>query len=155
MMHRLLSLARALLFAIGATLGVDAFAVETLDKETLDVRNADCLSCHAKEMPGIYNQWRHSRHAEVGVGCIECHAAAKEELDAFEHHDEWIATLVTPKDCGGCHLRITQEVQRSHHATAGQILESADSFLANAAGGHPVASYPAWCSPCLHRLRRR
>ena len=141
MMHRLPVLVRALFCSIVAFAGADALAVEALDP-----RNAECLSCHAKEMPGIFNQWKHSRHAQVGVGCIDCHAAAKGDLDAYEHHDQLIATLVSPKDCGGCHERITQEVQKSHHATAGLILDSADSYLANAAGGHPVAI--AGCESC-------
>jgi predicted metal-binding protein len=141
MIYRLPRFVRASLCSIIVLTAVDVLAAEILDP-----RNANCLSCHAKEMPGIFNQWKHSRHAQVGVGCIDCHGAAKADLDAFEHHEELIATLVTPKDCGGCHKRIAAEVQRSHHATAGTILDSADSYLAHAAGGHPVAI--AGCESC-------
>jgi hypothetical protein len=50
-----------------------------------------------------------------------------------------IATLVTPKDCGACHEKETREVSESYHASAGEILESADAYLAHVAAGEPAA----------------
>jgi hypothetical protein len=50
-----------------------------------------------------------------------------------------VATLVTPKDCGACHEQEAAEVGSSYHATAGQILDSADAYLAHVVGGLPVA----------------
>ncbi len=98
-----------------------------------------CMACHKKESAGLYNQWFQSAHALHNVTCIDCHGAAKKDVDAFEHYGAFIATLVTPKDCGKCHQKEMQEVDGSHHAKAGQILDSNDAYLAHVAGGHPVA----------------
>jgi hypothetical protein len=137
--------ARILCVLFGSLLIAGSAGAEDSEVE-LHPSNTECLSCHGKESPGLYKQWAMSRHAGVGVACYECHGAEEGDLDAYEHHGVLIATLVTPNDCGSCHEKITREVQNSHHATAGQILESNDSYLANAAGGHPVAI--AGCEGC-------
>ncbi len=98
----------------------------------------DCLSCHREDNSGLYLQWKHSAHGQNDVGCIDCHGASAEEPDAFEHHGAFVATLVTPKDCGVCHQQEAQEVMDSYHAQAGEILSSGDAYLAHAAAGHPV-----------------
>ena len=98
-----------------------------------------CVTCHKEITPGLYNQWYMSSHAQYQISCIDCHAAKKEDSDAFEHEGVMIATLVTPQDCGGCHDTETQEMENSYHATAGLILESQDAYLAYAAAGQPVA----------------
>jgi hypothetical protein len=97
------------------------------------------MTCHKKESTGLYNQWFQSAHALHNVTCLDCHGADKKEMDAFEHYGAFIATLVTPKDCGECHPQETGQVAGSHHAKAGQILDSNDAYLAHVAGGHPVA----------------
>ena len=106
----------------------------------------ECESCHKKENPGLYQQWANSTHAKEEVSCIDCHGAAKEEPDAFEHEGEVIATLVTPKDCGQCHPDEEAQTSVSYHAKAGEILESKDAFLAHVAGGYPVVI--AGCESC-------
>jgi hypothetical protein len=98
-----------------------------------------CMTCHKEKSPGLYNQWFNSKHALHKVTCIDCHGAEKNESDAFMHEGAYIATLVTPKDCGKCHQKETQEVNNSYHATAGLILESNDAYLAHVAAGEPVA----------------
>ena len=98
-----------------------------------------CETCHKDISPGLYSQWSHSGHAENGVGCIDCHGAKAGEPDGFMHEGVLIATLVTPRDCGVCHDREAQEVENSYHATAGEILNSQDAYLAHVAGGEPVA----------------
>jgi hypothetical protein len=105
-----------------------------------------CMTCHKDKTPGLYRQWYGSEHAKHGVTCIDCHRAAPGDADGFQHEGSLVATLVTPKDCGGCHDQEQAEVEGSYHATAGQILESADAYLAHASGGHPVAI--AGCESC-------
>ena len=105
-----------------------------------------CMTCHKDKTPGMYREWRKSKHAMNDVTCISCHEADAKDKDAFQHYGATIATLVTPKDCGNCHDDEFQQVDRSHHATAGQILESNDAYLAHAAGGFPVAI--AGCENC-------
>ncbi len=102
-------------------------------------QDEECMSCHKDKSPGIYRQWEESGHGQAGVTCIECHSAEESDPDAFEHYNATIATLVTPKDCGNCHEKEMTEVSNSYHAHAGEILDSADAYLAHAAGGHPVA----------------
>ncbi len=105
---------------------------------SMAVAAADCVSCHQKNNPGMYLQWKNSAHGENGIGCIDCHGAEKGDVDAFKHYGATVATLVTPKDCGQCHTEIEQETSQSYHAHAGEILKSNDAYLAHAAGGHPV-----------------
>lgn len=98
-----------------------------------------CLTCHKLETPGLYRQWFNSPHALHEVTCLDCHSASSKDPDAFEHYDAWVSVLVTPKDCGRCHPQEAEQVGRSHHAKAGQILESNDAYLAHVAGGNPAA----------------
>lgn len=97
-----------------------------------------CLKCHKESTPGIYMQWKDSKHGENEVSCLDCHGAEKADSDGFMHQGTLIATLVTPKDCGRCHEQESREVGESYHATAGEILESQDAYLAHVAGGHPA-----------------
>lgn len=101
-----------------------------------DDEAAQCLVCHQETTPGLYLQWYESPHAMSEITCIDCHGADPSDPDAFLHEDSYIATLVTPGDCGVCHEQEAEEVGNSYHATAGMILESADAYLANVAGGH-------------------
>jgi hydroxylamine dehydrogenase len=98
-----------------------------------------CMTCHKEKSPGLYKQWYNSEHAAHNVTCLNCHQADRGDKDAYQHYDALIATLVTPKDCGRCHARAADEVGSSYHATAGQILDSADAYLAHVAAGDPVA----------------
>ena len=98
-----------------------------------------CMTCHKEKSPGLYRQWYQSAHAAHKVTCLDCHAAESGDADAFDHYGGVIATLVTPKDCGACHEREAEEVGHSYHATAGQILDSDDAYLAHVTGGEPVA----------------
>ncbi len=105
-----------------------------------------CLTCHKEKSPGLYQQWFGSQHAVHKVTCIDCHAAQRDDPDAFVHYEARIATLVTPKDCSRCHKKEAQEVEQSHHAAAGKILESQDAYLAHVTAGQPVAI--AGCESC-------
>jgi hypothetical protein len=105
---------------------------------TAMAQEGKCLTCHKALTPGIYQQWLESEHSANDVGCLDCHAAEAGDPDAFDHNGELVATLVTPKDCGVCHKQESEEFTRSHHAKAGQILDSADNYLAGIVAGHPA-----------------
>jgi hypothetical protein len=98
-----------------------------------------CMTCHKEKHPGLYQQWYESAHGIHNVTCISCHKADEDDPDAYEHYDATIATLVTPKDCGRCHEKEAEQVSNSYHAKAGQILDSADAYLAHVGAGHPAA----------------
>ncbi len=114
--------------------------------DTIDPSGGECMTCHKDKSPGLYNQWFGSTHAKNSVTCIDCHAAERGEDDAYKHYDTYIATLVTPKDCGVCHEKETKEVGDSYHAHAGEILDSNDAYLAHVAGGLPIAI--SGCESC-------
>jgi hydroxylamine dehydrogenase len=99
----------------------------------------NCVTCHKTENLGLYKQWKNSKHGEAEVSCLDCHGANSDDIDGFEHNGEIVATLVTPKDCAKCHEDEAEQTMNSYHAHAGEILESADAFLAHVAGGHPAA----------------
>ena len=98
-----------------------------------------CVQCHEKITPGLVGQWRDSEHAEYEVQCLSCHAAQQADVDGFEHYGERIATIVSPKDCGLCHEKQTQEFAASHHAKAAEFIGSLDNFLGVAVEGAPAA----------------
>ena len=131
----LFALSLVMLMCAGVALAADSDSVA-----------GKCMTCHKEKSLGLYNQWYMSEHAKHNITCLDCHKAAQGEPDAFMHEGALIATLVTPKDCGVCHKRETEEVMASYHATAGEILDSNDAYLAHAAGGAPVAI--AGCESC-------
>jgi len=105
-----------------------------------------CRTCHAATTPGLVEQWTKSRHFASDVGCMDCHAAAEGDADAFTHHGQTIAVIVSPRDCAQCHDKEFQEQKGSHHAKAGQILGSLDNLLGEVVGGPPAVA--AGCRQC-------
>jgi len=119
----------------------------------VDEGTKHCISCHSEKGAGkvIVEQWKDSKHAEVGVGCLECHSAEKSDVDAYEHEGQIIATIVTPNDCAKCHADEAEQFTTSHHADAGMIMGSLDNVLAEVVEGHASFmddSNPAAASGC-------
>jgi hypothetical protein len=98
------------------------------------------------ESPGLYKQWNDSQHGQSGVNCLDCHRAKKEDKDAWKHEGQLISVIVSPKDCSTCHGTEFTEVQRSHHASAGEILDSLDNLMGEVVGG--PAAVNAGCRQC-------
>ena len=134
-------------FAAGETTsGTAAVGADHGDKEapapvptktfsSLSRESATCATCHAKENPGLYQQWGNSKHFGANVGCYECHKAEQGDPDAVRHKDHLISVIVSPKDCAECHQREVAEFDASHHATGGLILGSLDNKLAEVVEG--------------------
>ena len=101
-----------------------------------------CVDCHRETSPGIIDHWSSSTHAAKGVGCYECHKAHVDDVDAFDHYGQIIATIVTPRDCSSCHPNEANEFAHSHHAKAGNILASLDNFLAETVEGSRIPFRP-------------
>ncbi len=104
----------------------------------LSKESATCASCHKEKSAGIYDQWGKSKHYGANVGCYECHKAEKGDKDAIMHKDFVISIIVSPKDCAQCHETEAEEFDKSHHATAGNILGSLDNVLAEVVEGAPT-----------------
>jgi len=99
--------------------------------------NEACVDCHTKDSPALVMEWEHSRHAQFGVGCYDCHRAEEEDIDGWLHEGSYVSALVTPNDCARCHAREFEEFSHSHHAGAGEILASLDNILAEKVAGMP------------------
>ena len=113
--------------------------------------SAECVSCHREKTPGIYEMWGDSKHYRANVGCYECHKAKPSDKDAIKHKDFTISVIVSPKDCSNCHEREVEEFDRSHHASAGNILGSLDNVLAEVVEGAPTlnGTSPVVTSGCM------
>ena len=96
----------------------------------------ECVECHQKESPALYEMWGDSNHYRANVGCFECHMADKGDIDAFKHYGHRISVIVSPKDCGRCHEAEVEEFTGSHHSKAGRILGSLDNVLAEVVEGN-------------------
>ncbi len=99
-----------------------------------------CIDCHEEQSPAFVQEWKLSTHAAKGIDCYTCHKAEKSDPDAMDHNGYTIAILVTPKDCGKCHLKEEKEMTESHHAKAGDILNSADNYLGEVVGGQEAVA---------------
>ena len=110
----------------------------------LSAESKACVDCHKKEDPSVYQQWGSSKHYRASIGCFECHAAAENEADAFKHEGQWIATIVSPKDCARCHAKEAQEFADSHHSKGARILGSLDNVLAEIVEGNRGLVTPAF-----------
>jgi len=107
---------------------------------------SECLECHRDMSPALAEQWRLGAMGQAGVNCYDCHRAEKGDVDAMDHNGYTIALLVTPKDCGRCHEREVEEMTGSHHAKAGQILNTLDNYLGEVVGGPAAVS--VGCRQC-------
>ncbi|MBM4054617.1 MAG: hypothetical protein FJ264_08085 [Planctomycetes bacterium] len=101
-------------------------------------QNKTCVACHKINSSALVMEWERSRHAQNGIGCVDCHEAEQGEIDAWKHMGFYISTLVTPKDCSRCHGKEHEEFSKSHHAKAGEILASLDNVLAEKVIGMPA-----------------
>ncbi len=120
---------------------VIAFCASTLTAQVIGLpelseKSKECIECHRKEDPVVYQQWGVSKHYRANVACYECHGAEKTDLDAYDHYGVTMAVLVTPKDCSRCHSREVEEFIGSHHSKAGRILGSLDNVLAEVVEGN-------------------
>jgi len=136
---------RMVLFAAAVLLMVSAW-LPGVGEAAVSDQTAKCLGCHESGMPGLVLQWQSSTHWQSGVGCYECHKAKKGEPDAMQHNGFTIATIVSPRDCGVCHPKEAAEQEASHHAEAGNILNSKDGLLGQTVGGEPAVA--VGCRQC-------
>jgi nitrate/TMAO reductase-like tetraheme cytochrome c subunit len=117
--------------ASGAAAGAQAIGLP----KTSD-QSQECLACHKKNTPVVYQQWGESKHYRANIGCYECHGAEKTDPDVQEHYGFTVAVAVTPKDCARCHSRETAEFSASHHSKGARVLGSLDNTLAEIVEGN-------------------
>lgn len=121
---------------------------DTLVRAGLTEASATCANCHLDNafLAAQVAEWEHSRHAEDGVGCFECHGANAGDVDAMDHNGFLVSVLVTPNDCGECHVLEAEQFAVSYHAQAGNILHSLDNILGERVEG--VAAAVLGCQQC-------
>jgi hypothetical protein len=134
-----LGLVAALAGPLVAVAQGQAFGLPEMSTET-----RACVDCHRLENRPIYQQWGASKHYRANVGCYECHAAQADDVDAFQHEGQYIATIVSPKDCARCHSKETGEFANSHHSKGARILGSLDNALAEVVEGNRGMITPAY-----------
>ena len=129
---------------IAAFVLVPGGAHAAFSPKTMTAESIACVACHKNESVSIYEQWGTSKHYRGNVGCFECHTANENDPDAFEHYGQFIATIVSPKDCARCHEKEVKEFNDSHHAKGGRILGSLDNTLAEVVEGNNAFVTPAF-----------
>jgi hydroxylamine dehydrogenase len=114
----------------------------------LSAESQQCIQCHTDNDFGQaqLSEWQGSVMAKAGTACYECHGALPGEPDAMEHNGFTISVLVTPKDCGKCHVTEAAQFASSRHAQGGQILASLDNILGERVEG--VAAAVLGCRQC-------
>jgi len=119
----------------------------TLDSSSWGVEEGKaCVSCHEKSSKGLTHQWQNSAHAKSNVNCLDCHQAYEDDEDAIEHEGSIIATIVSPKDCGRCHVTEFKQHKGSVHAKAVTMINNRMPALANNLGGDALNAIA--CAKC-------
>jgi hydroxylamine dehydrogenase len=121
---------------------------ETPSVAMLSAASADCVACHRENefMRSQIAEWERSAHAEEQVGCFECHSAEIGDPDAMDHNGYLVSVLVTPRDCGECHVGEAEQFATSRHSRGGDILDSLDNILGERVEG--VAAAVLGCQQC-------
>ncbi len=106
----------------------------TIDRG-LTEKGAECIACHKDKNPGIIADWKDSRHAHVGVSCIDCHGKEKDspmayQCEGIEGTDSYISVLVPPSTCGRCHAREQEQFNESGHFRSYRQIIPKDSLHA-------------------------
>lgn len=122
--------------AVVFSCGASPAAGQTWGLAEMSKEGRACVDCHKTEDPAVYQQWGSSKHFRANISCYECHAAREDDPDAFRHEGQWIATIVSPKDCARCHVKETTEFGASHHSKGARILGSLDNTLAEIVEGN-------------------
>jgi DmsE family decaheme c-type cytochrome len=80
---------------------------------------AICLDCHEK---GEQVQWKGSTHQQHDLACVTCHTVHSSKSE------QWLLkTENEEQTCGGCHLDIKAQIQRTSHHPIREGLMSCSS----------------------------
>ncbi len=135
------------IFIIYSTSNNVAIAEDNKEKDVKVSNEARaCIGCHEMRSPAFIQEWKMSKHAQIGIDCYTCHQAEKSDSDAVQHNGFTISIIVSPKDCSKCHPQEVDEFTKSHHAQAGDILNSLDNYLGEVIGGPEAVT--SGCQQC-------
>ncbi|WP_420631913.1 multiheme c-type cytochrome [Candidatus Leptofilum sp.] len=94
--------------------------------------NDECVVCHARNTPGIVEQYGHSTKAAAEVTCRDCHEVDADYPGAVEHEETYVLGSPTSAMCETCHENEVAQYNQSRHglpayvAYAGQEVLSED-----------------------------
>lgn len=112
-------------------------------------KESPCVTCHKSATKAIVAQWKESKHAAKGVGCVDCHGGSKDLPGAQDNHmgsGVAVSAVVSPNACGKCHPQQQKEFTASHHAQAAKFIGSLDNVLGEMVEGGPAAN--SGCKQC-------
>lgn len=111
-----------------------------------------CGACHTSTI----EEWRSSRHGQVGVSCGACHEV---------HSQKTRATAATNALCARCHHDRTQDVLHENHLNAGvacidchlsrPAVDASSAVSGHAATGHAFVAASPTCNSCHESLMNR
>ncbi len=88
---------------------------ETNQPSSANIRaSGKCAECHRHETSSIVHQFEMSRHAQLGINCLDCHQA-HENQKKIDHRGFVIAERVTSLNCKQCHKTQYDQFIRSRH----------------------------------------
>jgi len=79
----------------------------------------ECVDCHDKVTPGIANDWRLSKHGQLGLGCETCHGSNHSMSTDFAN-----VAIPTPDTCKMCHPTQVEQFSSGKHALAWAALNA-------------------------------
>ncbi|MCD6118218.1 cytochrome C [bacterium] len=79
----------------------------------------ECVDCHDKVTPGIANDWRLSKHGQLGLGCETCHGSNHSTSTDFAN-----VAIPTPDTCKMCHPTQVEQFSSGKHALAWAALNA-------------------------------
>jgi nitrate/TMAO reductase-like tetraheme cytochrome c subunit len=84
-----------------------------------------CIECHQREKVSLVslNDWRRSKHAQVGVGCEECHIPVDKAPETVKAStaaclDKRVRRNVSALNCAECHQTQFKQFSEGKHALA-------------------------------------
>ncbi len=107
-----------------------------------------CVECHSRERIAATSMetWRTSRHANVGVGCADCHLAPGGDDQKSLCPAPGVHREVAAPACGSCHPQQAEQFALGRHAQAWTALERVRQELPDL-----TASATRGCELC-HRI---
>jgi len=79
----------------------------------------ECVDCHDKVTPNIANDWRLSKHGQLGLGCETCHGSNHSTSTDFAN-----VAIPTPDTCKMCHPTQVEQFSSGKHALAWAALNA-------------------------------
>lgn len=112
----------AVLLVIGigliAALIANVFTPERSDQRVnaLAASTNECVTCHARNTPGIVEQYGVSSMAAAEVACEDCHEVDAAYPGAVEHEGTYVLNTPTSAMCSRCHATEVRQFNQSRHA---------------------------------------